>query len=445
MYRIEDIDKIKSNITDIQDLALLTYKKNYEPNLDENKEVYKLVIEFIKKKKRIIYGGFAQNHLIKIKNENDAFYREVDTPDIEFYSFEPIVDLIELCDFLKSKNLKYVEGTEGIHEGTYKIFVNFINYCDITYLPKNIYNGCRTIINNDLIFAHPYFLYIDFYRVFTDPLTSYWRLDKSFNRFLKLIKHYPILKVENNNILIQPTDSKILRFIRKHIIHDSKYIIIGKYAYNYFIKKMSDPVINIDFYEIITSNYEEDIIKILDILKTQYNTDFKEFTPFFEFFDKRIEFYINNKCVLKVYGNNDRCIVFKHSDKKKCNFGTFQIVVLYLLSNYNYNIINKNNKDAITCINLIYNIIQLRNKYLDKHNITVLDKSPFEEFIINCIGKPVDLIRESRINIKNKKKKGLKMKFKYEPGNIAGKIPNYNFENVSGNEILNKRKLNINN
>ena len=37
-------------------------------------------------------------------------------------------------DYLKSKNFKYVQGSTGLHEGTYKIFVNFINYSDMDIL-----------------------------------------------------------------------------------------------------------------------------------------------------------------------------------------------------------------------------------------------------------------------------------------------------------------------
>lgn len=439
MYRIEDIEKIKININDIQEKAMITYKSNFEPTLTESKEIYKYILEYIKNKKRIIYGGFAQNHLIKIKNPDDVFYKEVDVPDIEFYSYEPLVDVIELCDFLKSKNFKYIQGAEGIHEGTYKIFVNFINYCDISYISKNIYDKCLKIESNNLLFVHPHFMLIDTYRVFTDPLTSYWRLDKSFFRFLKLIKHYPILQAENTNFIIESTSSNILKFIRKKIIHNSKLIIIGKYAYNYYIKKISNNLIDIDFYELISIDYNKDTNNIYNIL-TQFFKDkitIKKFTPFFEFFDKRVEFYLDNKLILKVYGNNNRCIVYRFSKNKKCYFGTYQLVFLYLLSNYNYYIINKNKNEATNNLNMLFNINKMKNLYLDKYNKTVLDKTPFEEFIINCIGQPFDPIRESFISMYEKRKKHLKIKFKYEPNNTSGKIPNYNFDNKSGNEIIN--------
>ena len=99
MYRDEDIDKIKLNIDNIAEQAMTIYKTNYEPTLSESKEVYKELLNFIREKKRIIYGGYAQNSLILMKNKNDGFYKEIDTPDIEFYSYEPVKDVFDLCDY----------------------------------------------------------------------------------------------------------------------------------------------------------------------------------------------------------------------------------------------------------------------------------------------------------------------------------------------------------
>jgi hypothetical protein len=443
MYRIEDIDEIKKNINNIQDDAMLVYKTNYEPTLTESKSVYNYVLEFIKLKKRIIYGGWAQNELIKYKNKDESFYKETSEADVEFYSYEPVKDAMDLADFLKSKNLKYVGVQGGIHEATYKIFVNFINYCDISYLAKNICDNCLKLELNGIIYAHPLFLYIDFYRVFTDPLTSYWRLDKSFTRYLKLYRHYPVKQPSNKTFVIKKTNDEIISKIRKYIIHNSKLIVIGKYAYNYFVSKVNESEIDIDYYELITIDYENDNKNIYNKLQKIFpknKISYKKYYPFFEFFDKRYEYYCDNILILKVYGSNKRCIVHHESIKKKCLFGTFQLVYLYLLSNYNYHYINKNNNEENNHLLMVYNIINAKNLYLDKHNKTVLDKTPFQEFIIKCIGTPYEPKRESRITMKIKYKKGIKPNFNYEPSDKPGKIPNLIYSNSSGNEIMKNNK-----
>lgn len=439
MYRIEDIDNIKKNIGQIQDEAMLTYKTNYEPTLTESKTVYNYILEFIKSKKRIIYGGWAQNELIKNKNKEESFYTEISEADVEFYSYDPVKDAIDLADFLKSKNLKYISVQGGIHEGTYKVFVNFINYCDISYLSKNICDNCLKIELNGLLYAHPVFLYIDFFRVFTDPLTSYWRLEKSFTRYLKLYRYYPIKEPSDKNFIIKKTDDEIINKVRKNIIHNSKLIVIGKYAYNYYVQKVNSKKIEIDYYELISINFDNDtkyIHKKLQKIFPNNKISYKKYYPFFEFFDKRYEYYCDDILILKVYGNNERCIVHHESTKKKCLFGSYQLVYLYLLSNYNYHIINKNEQEVNNCLLMLYNINKAKNLYLDEHNKTVIDKTPFQEFIIKCIGIPHDPIRESRLLMKEKYKKGLKTKFNYEPSGNQGKVPSFMFSNSSGNQII---------
>lgn len=443
MYRIEDIDNVKKNISYIQDKAQHIFKTTYEPTLTEYKEVMECILDFIKNKKRIVYGGNAQNEMIKIKNVNDTFYREIDTPDTEFYSFEPIVDIMNLCDFLHSKNkFKYIQGTDGIHEGTYKLFVNFENYCDITYISKNIYDSMKYIEINGIKYAHPNFMYIDSYRIFTDPFSFSLRLDKAFNRYLKLYKYYPIQKPHNLTLKIIKSPSEKLDIIRKKIIHNSKYIVVGKYAYNYYMSKLDIEPIDIDYYEIITVDFQKNANIINKILRKYFkNVTTKEFVPFFEFFGRRVEFYIDGKLLLKVYDNNNKCIVNRFSENKKCFFGTNQLVILYLLSNYNYAIINNNKIDEDNNLIMLYQLFTTKNKYLDYKNKTVIDKTPFEDFIINCNGIALDPRRETFLEREQKKKKGLKLNFRYEPSGNKITPPNYVFNNTSGNEILNEKNL----
>ena len=449
MYRDEDIEDIKSNIDDIAEKAMFVYKSNNEPTYEESKQVYQVILDFIKAKKKIIYGGYAQNNLITEKNKDDGFYKEVDTPDIEFYSHEPLQDLIELCDTLYKKNFKYIQGTEGLHEGTYKIFVNFENYCDISYIPKNIYDNCPYITTKDnLKLADPSFMLIDVYRVFTDPMTSYWRLEKSFKRYLRLYKYYPIEKYKKNDLIKfnHYTDENILNKLRKLIIHNSDYIVIGTYAYNYYIKKTQFEPVNINFYEIITSNIKEEGNKIYKKLSKIFGKKLtvKEYFPFFEYFDYRIEFLYDNQVILRVYNNNNRCIVYNESKTKKTKFGTSQLVQLYLLSNYIYYIINRNQNESNNYLNLFLNFNKARDEYLTSHNLTVINNSPFQEFKLDCIGKSIKLDRLDRLEMIEKRKKGLPLKFRYEPTGNPGKVPEYVFKNSSGNQVINQKFFIIN-
>ena len=326
MYREEDLNDIKLNINNIIDKSHNEYKKINEPTLDEISKVYNSIKEYIIKNKKIVYGGFAQNILLMNKNKDESFYKIIngtffnwpDVADIEFYSHNPIQDTVDLCEMLHKIGFNNVEAKEGVHSGTFKIFINFINYCDIAYIPEYIYINIPTILCNNIRCTDPHFMLCDAYRILTDPMTSYWRLEKAIYRFNKLLKYYPITC--NQDIDITNKNNIDMKYIRKRIIHGSKLIVVGYYGYNYYYKKVYNNTNEYEYYEVISEDLINDCKHIEKILKKKYgnNIQVKQYVPFLEFLDKRVEFYHNNKLLIKVYGNNDRCTVYRYSSKKKC-------------------------------------------------------------------------------------------------------------------------------
>lgn len=452
MYRAEDIKVIEQNINKIKDEAAIEYKKSNEPTLNKISEIYTTIKNYLKRKKRIVYGGFAQNILLTSKNPEESFYKTINgvfynwpnVADIEFYSSTPLADIIELTEELHKAGFKYIEGKEGVHSETYKIFVEFINFCDISYIPANINKKLPTINVNGIICAHPHFMMIDSYRISTDPMTSYWILDKTIYRFQKLIKYYPIDHTFVKKKIKLKSNQDILNFIRKEIIHNSKLVVVGFYAFDYYMEKVSNDlkISNYPYYEIISMELEKDARNILKILKSKYkkNITTKEYHPFFQFTDKKIEFFNNNQLVLRLFGNNNRCTVYNYSDKKLTHFGTFNLVFLYLLFDYFYAIIvnNKNDKELYQA--LIAKLYDGRIEYLNNNNLNVVDVSPFQDFTFKCHGITEETIRSAMIKGILDRNKG-KYKFNYKPKGTIGKIPEYNFLNTSGNQNLNKKNL----
>jgi len=441
MYRQIDIDTITKNLDNIEDNAKTIALNKYEPMISEVRNVMKDIIDFIKQKKRIVYGGYAQNALINNKNKKDVFYREIDLADIEFYTPDPIGDMIDICDMLYRKNYKHVKGQEGVHEETYKVFVNFLNYCDISYMPNSIYNNCPTITLDGIIYAHPHFMLIDAYRVFTDLMTSHFRLKKTFTRTTRLIKYYPFNentiynKISYDNSINE--NKTLFSFIRKKIIHNSRLIVVGHYAFNQLMKIAKMPEnysIDYNFIQLVSSDYTRDVDIITNKLKS-YNKMItrKSFHPFFQFLDKSTEWYLDDKMILRLYGPNDKCIVYRYSEKKKTYFGSYQLIFLYNLINYNIGIIRKNKFNEMVYGTMINRMIKARDTFLEKNNLSILDKSPFQEFTTDCFGEPKDVLRSSFLERDKKKDKGQKIIFSYKPTGKNGTKPTYHFTDSSGN------------
>lgn len=445
-YRTEDYDIIKSNLEKISDKARNIINTTYEVTDKEFKEVMNHIKDYIRKEKKIVYGGYAQNILIKEQNKKDAFYKENGRDDIEFYSTEPVKDLINLCDYLHKKKYKYVEGSEGVHSNTYNLFVNFQLYCDISYLPPKIYNNCSVMLVDNMKIIHPHFMMIDAYRVYTDIYSIEFRLSKTFDRMSKLEKYYPFdenasyNKIEYEIKLKEKEYNTIFRFIRKSIIHNSNFIVIGHYAFNRLMKHSDYEkfMIHEPFYTLISIDFKTDSDKIYHKLKKQFSNRIssKRYYKFNDFADESIEYYYNNQIILRIYGNNHRCIPYNYSPKKKTKFGTSQIIMLYLLINYQLAVIRKNNFNKVVYMTMITRLLKARNKYLDDNNKTILDKSSFQEFTLECIGEPENILRESRLARKEKKRKKIQpIVFRYTPkDNSPGKVPVFRYDNISGDE-----------
>ena len=453
MYRPEDIIKINDNIDRIKEESHYEYRKNNEPTLEETSKVCKLIINFIRRKNRVVYGGYAQNLLIMHKNKDDVFYKEIDgafynwpdLADIEFYSPNPIEDLIELTEELYSNKFNNIEGAGGQHAGIYKIFVNFLPYCDISYIPAFIFNTMPIIKIDNIKCTHPHFMMVDAYRIFTDPMTSFWRLDKTIRRFQKIFKYYPIDQSENNKNIEMKQNTETDDFIRKNIIHKSKLVVIGFYGFDYYIKKSIEKysLNNYSYYELISTELEKDAKIIFKKLKDKFgsNITVKEFFPFFSFMDRRVEFYYKNSLFLRLFGNNARCIVYNYSEIKITNFGTFNLVMMYLYFDYYLAFINKDKINTKLYSTLIGKFYNARNKFLDDNNLTVIEDSPFKDFTYKCYGAQIDPKRIERLDFVEKRKKNKLTKYRYNPTGKPGNAPEYTFDNTSGNQILNEKNL----
>ena len=106
-------------------------------NSPEITKIINIVEKFLRDKKRICYGGTAINNLLPI---NDQFYnKEIELPDYDFYSPEPLNDAKELADIYYDAGYTEIEAKSGMHAGTFKVFVNYIPVADITYLPEKLY------------------------------------------------------------------------------------------------------------------------------------------------------------------------------------------------------------------------------------------------------------------------------------------------------------------
>jgi len=396
-----------------------------------------------------MYGGYALNLLIKNRNEKDIIYDYYTIADTEFYSFTPVTDIVELCDMLHKKGYKYVQAKDAGHSETYKIFVNFVNYCDISYIPKFIYDNIPTIKEDGYTLVHPHIMLVDKFRMFNNPMTASWRFDKEVKRSNLILKYFPLSKIDCTLSKIN-INKNILDFVRKNILTKyDKTIVTGYYAYYYYmyVSKLEGGEDGIDlyvpYYDVLCEDIINDGKNIYNDLKKEFGDKiiFNEYYPFFQFHGRRIEFLYENKIILVLYDNFNVCYPYNYLAKKKLKVSTFTLTLMFFMFFELRNSINKNKIETENMKCMISNIIDARYKYLDDNGLTVVDDTPFKDFVLDCVGKTVDATRESRLEMMKKKEEGKRYGFIYNPpieDNPNFKPESYKFKNSSGNIISNK-------
>jgi hypothetical protein len=96
-----------------------------------------VVEEFLRKKHRLCYGGQAINAHLPAKFK---FYDpEYSVPDYDFFTPNQDSDIIILVKDLKKAGFTEISVREGMHEGTIKVYVDYIPVADMTSIDPKLY------------------------------------------------------------------------------------------------------------------------------------------------------------------------------------------------------------------------------------------------------------------------------------------------------------------
>lgn len=464
--REKDIEHITSEIDNIVDRAIQKKNQLIEPTLSEYKSVKSVIMDFIKKEKRIIYGGHALNELIKKKSPQDTFYKDSNYVDVEFYSNKPIEDLVKLSNILYGKNFKFVRGQSAQHEDTYTLFVNFEGYCDITYMPSNLFHAVMTDTIDGFKLIHPKFIMVDVLRQYNDPIISYWRLDKQIKRHKLLIKHFPLdLSTTPINIpKLNNLSIEINNYLIPILVTMKSIMFVGQIAYNTYMNPNIEILKQITVYDntplvLISSSLKDDVYLLYNLILKYFMDNRKveivneklsleQYYPFFQFTDKHVNFIIDNQVFMSIYGNNEICIPYNQINLEfnkqlyPIKIGTFNFLFMFYLIQFHYGYLHKNKNVKNLYDYLMYKLLTSKNNFLDTNKKTVLDNTIFEDFKATCIGTSISPTRKllmTRFNRKLMSKSAIQPYVPEDKKKYDTEI--YNFDNYSGNIINNPRDL----
>jgi hypothetical protein len=190
------VDAVKKRLEQVVDEAMLRIDLDSAKNPELRKAIH-IVEVFLMKKGRICYGGQAINAQLP---QSQQFYDpNVALPDYDFFSPNAESDTSELIEELKMNGFNEISKRIGIHDGTIKVYVNYVAIADISQMIPEFYDSIykKSIIVNGIRYADPLFLRMLMYLELSRPRGQVDRWSKVFSRLRLLDKVHPINKCKS--------------------------------------------------------------------------------------------------------------------------------------------------------------------------------------------------------------------------------------------------------
>ena len=136
-------------------------QKRVDYTIANNPDIIKAiecVERFLRKKKRVCYGGQAINALLpKGRQFYDVNYT---IPDYDFFSPTMNQDVEELIGDLEKDGFEDISKKLSVHEGTIKVYVNFVPVADCSQLNPEMFGIVqkRAKVVSGIFYADPDFL-----------------------------------------------------------------------------------------------------------------------------------------------------------------------------------------------------------------------------------------------------------------------------------------------
>jgi len=173
-------------------LAAAEHQQRFAAEDMEARKIVEILERFLRLTGRVVYGGAAIN--AHMPTEHKFYDPALNLPDYDFMTPDPLQDCADLLSIFIDEGFTDVEAKFGIHEGTYKIFVNYRPAADITFIPSDVYERLTTDadIIDGILFASVNFLRMNIYLELSRPAGMVSRWEKVYERLLLLNRFHPL-------------------------------------------------------------------------------------------------------------------------------------------------------------------------------------------------------------------------------------------------------------
>jgi hypothetical protein len=252
--RYLDQDYIKRQVSIIKNASEnAKLRQDYYSAHDEN-VLYSIEIieKFLRKTHRLCYGGQAINAHLPAKYK---FYNpDYSIPDYDFFTPSQIPDIRLIIKELREAGFEEISVREGMHEGTLKVYVNYIPVADITEMDPAMYKvlSDRDFVSDGISYMDASTLRMLMYLELSRPHGEVSRWQKVFERLLLFNEFVPqrpchvknpfrFLKHKSNG-LTEPQINYTIQYLV-----ENKLIFAGADLINVFDNALKTHNANIDW------------------------------------------------------------------------------------------------------------------------------------------------------------------------------------------------------
>ena len=175
------------------------------------------VERFLRRKRRVCYGGQAINALLP---KGRKFYDEkYNIPDYDFFSPTMEEDVKELIEQLENEGFDSITKKLSVHEGTIKVYVNYIAVADCSEMHPDMFKIIqkRAKVESGILYADPDFLRMMMYLELSRPRGQVDRWRKVFERLTLLNKEYPLSEC-NDDIKVSPMSQEDRKLLLEYCV-----------------------------------------------------------------------------------------------------------------------------------------------------------------------------------------------------------------------------------
>lgn len=412
--------------------------------------IINIVEDFLRKKQLICYGGTAVNNILP--KEEQFYDYSIEMADYDFFSNDALKDTKELADIYYKNGFEDVEAKAGVHEGTFKVFVNYIPVADITQLNNVLFKSLKkdAIEIDGIFYTPPNFLRMSMYLELSRPAGDVSRWEKILKRLILLNKNYPIKGKNCEHTKIQRTyegnkksGKKIFQIVRDSFI-DQGLVFFGGYANLLYSRYMPENVRKkikaIPDFDVLSEDPLKSAILVREKLNKNNFQDVKilKAKELGEVIPNHYEIKVNNDTVAFIYET-----IACHSyntikiDGKKIKIATIDTMLSFYLAFLYANRLYFDTNRILCMAELLFKV-QIRHR--------LAQKGLLKRFSTNCYGtqKTLTTIRTEKTNKfkklkscrKKNKKCSQKLKKEYEY-NFLRYIPT---NNKTQKIVKNKKK-----